>query len=275
MASSSLPEKLTILGAPLTPIASYAAAVERVAAAIASDRRMFCVAINPEKIYWAQRKPALMAALHQAQMAICDGVGAAWAARLLHGVSVPRCTGVDLFKHLLAAAAQRGWGVYLLGASEESSAGAAAALRAQWPALRIVGRQNGYFDDSTAVVEAINASGAQLLFVAMGSPRQELWITEHRERLAVPLCMGVGGTLDVFSGTARRAPEFWRRVGLEFFYRLVTEPHRAKRQRVLPAFAARVLWERLRMIGGGRRAVADGLDGAPALSSGRDDGRLT
>lgn len=241
MANRLLPASTPIMGVPVTPFASYDHAVDCVADAIATRRPTFCVAINPEKVYRAQHDPDLLALLQQADMGICDGVGVALAMRLLRGRRIPRCTGVDLFQHLLTAADERGWRVFLLGASPESNEQASNRLANRYPNLQLVGRQHGYFDDTDAVIDRINASHADLLFVAMGSPRQEYWITRHRSRLNIPFCMGVGGTLDVISGTARRAPALFRHTGTEFLYRLVCDPRRIRRQRVLPLFALSVL----------------------------------
>ena len=114
--------------------------------------------------------------------------------------------------------------LFLLGASAESNRQAAAALVERYPALQIVGREDGYFQDSEAIVRKINASDAELLFVAMGSPKQELWIAQHRDAIEAPFCMGVGGTFDVAAGTARRAPIIFQKTGTEFLFQLVTRP---------------------------------------------------
>jgi N-acetylglucosaminyldiphosphoundecaprenol N-acetyl-beta-D-mannosaminyltransferase len=238
-------EPLSILGVGVLPFESYDEAVAYVERAIASGRKSFGVAINPEKVYQATLNSELMAALAQADMGICDGVGVALAARLLHGRWLRRCTGCDLFFRLIAKAAEKGWRVFLLGASPESNEGACEVLSRQYPGLRIAGRRDGYFTDSSEVVRQINASGADLLFVAMGSPRQELWIAEHRPELDAPFCMGVGGTFDVVSGKARRAPAVFRRTGTEFLFRLLSSPARWRRQAVLPLFLLKVLQKKL------------------------------
>jgi hypothetical protein len=104
------------------------------------------------------------------------------------------------------------------------------------PGLDIAGRQDGYFDNDDDVIRHINDSGADMLFVAMGSPRQEKWINKHRDRIYAPYCMGVGGTLDVVNGNVKWAPKFFRKTGTEFLYRLISQPKRIKRQKVLPKF---------------------------------------
>jgi N-acetylglucosaminyldiphosphoundecaprenol N-acetyl-beta-D-mannosaminyltransferase len=159
-------------------------------------------------------------------MHICDGVGIALAARLLLGERISRCTGVQLFFHLLREAAERRWKVFLLGASPESSELACSKLSRMYPRLRIVDYAHGYFQDSSAIVRRINESQADLLFVAMGSPKQEFWISENRSRINAVFCMGIGGTLDVVSGKARWAPDWVRRCGLEWAYRTIHRPHK-------------------------------------------------
>lgn len=232
---------LGILGVPLTRLDSYAHAVECLVERIHNRQKTFCVAINPEKIWRSQSDESLRQLINLADFHICDGVGAAIAARVLHGERVGRITGVQLFLDLIAAAETHSLKVFLLGASSESNAGACRGLQEDHPRLQIVGNQDGYFQDTDEMVARINATMADMLFVAMGSPRQERWIAENRERINAPLCMGVGGTFDVVSGKSRWAPAIFRRTGTEFLYRLVWEPTRWRRQVVLPLFALRVL----------------------------------
>ena len=244
-ATSAVPKPLWVMDIPVTPFESSNQVIECVASAITARRKVLCVAVNPEKVYRAQRDPALRSLLQNAEITICDGVGAALAARVLHGRRIARCTGVDTFMNLIAAAPQRNWRIFLLGASPETNAKAAERLVEQHPDLQIVGRRDGYFREAGPVIDEINASRPDLLFVAMGSPRQEFWITEHRAELDVPFCMGVGGTLDVAAGTVKRAPALFRKTGTEFFYRLLAQPQRIRRQIVLPLFAAGVLKQAL------------------------------
>ena len=152
------------------------------------------------------------------------------------------CAGVAFFFELVKKAAGKGWKVYLLGASPESNQGAYETLLANNPGLKIVGRHDGYFDDSGKVIEDVNRSEADILFVAMGSPKQEQWIAENREAINASFCMGVGGTFDVVSGKVKWAPAICRKTGTEWLYRLVSEPKRWRRQLALPKF----LWLLLR-----------------------------
>ena len=136
--------------------------------------------------------------------------------------------------------------LFMLGASAESNARACANLRRRYRGLQIVGSQDGFFDDPMAVVDQINASRAQVLFVAMGSPTQEYWISSHREMLDVSFCMGVGGSFDVASGVSRRAPAMFRKTGTEWLYQLMTQPHRRfRRQLIYVPFMLRVIAKRL------------------------------
>ncbi len=236
---------LSILGVPVTPFDSLEDAARCAHDRIAAGVKTFCVAINPEKIQYARRNAALKRAVGAASLHLCDGVGVSFAAALLHGRKLARCTGVDLFIELVRLAAAKRWKVFLLGGTPESNEGARLRLLERFPGIKLAGWRDGYFSNSREVVDQINASGADVLFVAMGSPRQELWIAEHFDRLRPVLCMGVGGSFDVLSGKARRAPLLFRRSGTEWLFRLLMHPKRLRRQLALPAFAFQVIRERL------------------------------
>ena len=238
-------KRLEILGIPVTAFDSYSLAADYVLGRLNGGRRTFCVAINPEKMHRALAEPRLSAILREADMGLCDGIGIVIAARLLHGQRIRRCTGVGLFFELLRKSAERAVPVFFLGATAESNRQACETLTRRYPGLRIVGSQDGYFEDSASVVREINESGAHCLFVALGSPRQEFWISKHLEELDVPFCMGIGGSLDVASGGVNRAPGVFRKTGTEFLYRLTKEPRRWRRQVALPLFLHAVLREKL------------------------------
>jgi N-acetylglucosaminyldiphosphoundecaprenol N-acetyl-beta-D-mannosaminyltransferase len=241
MALEQLPETVSILGTPVTAFRSLSHAVAVIRERIVSRERTFCVAINPEKIVRAREDARLSGIIAGAEVRICDGIGASLAASVLHRRRLPRVTGADLFLTLMGLAAEEGWKIFLLGASPESNQRARAALAASLPSLRIAGTRHGYFEDSAEVVQRINESGADLLFVALGSPRQEYWIYENRALLRPVFCMGVGGSLDVVGGVAHRAPALLRKTGLEWLYRLALQPSRIRRQASLPLFALEVL----------------------------------
>ena len=213
------------------------------------DRPHAVYAVNPEKNFSVPKDPTLYETFRGADLLVPDGIGVVMAARILHGVRLQRVPGVELMAEICSLAARKGYGVFIYGAREEVSAGAAEELARRYPGLRIVGRANGYVkeDGMPGLIDRINASGAEILFLALGSPRQENWYARHRNLLSsVKVCQGIGGTLDTIVGTVKRAPELWCRCNAEWLYRLLSEPKRAGRQKVLPVFAVRVVREKLR-----------------------------
>lgn len=247
--NSVLPHHLLLMSVRITPFTDYAHACACVEGLIETGQKVCSVAVNPEKIYKAEHDRELAGLINGAQVCICDGIGAALAVKVLHGRSLKRITGVALFFELVKKAAEKGWKIYLLGASPESNQRAYNALLEKYPGLKIVGFHDGYFEDSDRVVEDVNASGADILFVAMGSPKQEQWIAENRDKINAAFCMGVGGTFDVVSGKVKWAPAICRKTGTEWLYRLVSEPKRWRRQLALPKF----LWLLLRYKLAGKR----------------------
>ncbi|MBN2593345.1 MAG: WecB/TagA/CpsF family glycosyltransferase [Sedimentisphaerales bacterium] len=219
-----IPTSIDVMGIPVVPFESYDQALECIEGIIESNLKSRWIAINPIKIYNAWHKPELLNILQQTDAGICDGVGVSITSKILYGRNIKRCTGCDLFFKLLSLASQKNWGVYLLGASAESNAAARSKLQKMYPDLRIVGWQDGYFEDSQKVIEHINSSKAKLLFVAMGSPKQENWIQNNWQAINANICMGVGGSFDIASGTLKRAPKVFRMTGTEFLYRLICEP---------------------------------------------------
>ena len=239
------PKPMNVAGVPVVPFQSYDHALACIERTVETGQKTFWVAINPQKCFRAWHDSNLLEVLNRADVGICDGVGVSMAAKILYGQRIERCTGCDLFFRILPLAAEKGWGVFMLGASPESNTEARKRLEQLFPGLRIVGNRDGYFEDSASVIEEINATEADLLFVAMGSPKQEYWISRHRQEINAAFCMGVGGSFDVASGTINRAPKIFRRTGTEFLYQLVTEPHRWKRQKVYFPFMLRVIARRL------------------------------
>ncbi len=203
------------------------------------------LAVNPEKVIAARKDGRLLAQLERAFLLLPDGIGVVCAARLSGASGIERVPGSEFMPALCEIAQRRRLSVYLYGGTEAVNAKAAAELAVQFPALSIAGRSHGYVSPAEmgTLVQAINDSGAAILFVALGSPRQEFWIAEHAHHLNVKICQGVGGTFDVIAGNVRRAPLLFRRLHLEWFYRLVTNPARARRQSSLPKFVWLLLTE--------------------------------
>lgn len=207
------------------------------------SRGRFVVTANPELIMRAQGDPAVRDALAAADMVVADGVGVVWAARRL-GTPVPgRVPGVDLAEAIMERGALLGLKVYLLGARRGVASRAAVRLRRRFPGLEVVGAAHGYFapDEDDEVVARVRASGAHLLLVGLGAPRQELWLSARMDRLGVPAAMGVGGAFDVWAGRLPRAPRWMQKAGVEWIWRAVLQPSRIVRLAALPRFAWRVL----------------------------------
>ncbi len=207
---------------------------------IGSDRGVYAVTPNPEIVLAARKDPELRDALRSADLILPDGVGLVWASKILGRPLYHRLPGIDFAYGLLKELAERGGSVFLLGASPGVAQLAGEKLQRAYPGLRIAGTQHGYFAsrDEAALPEEIRQSGAELLFVCLGSPKQELWMKQYSAELPGVLMIGLGGALDVFSGRLRRAPQHWRKIGLEWLYRLLQEPKRFKRMIRLPE----ILW---------------------------------
>jgi N-acetylglucosaminyldiphosphoundecaprenol N-acetyl-beta-D-mannosaminyltransferase len=169
--------------------------------------------------------------LCSSEMIVPDGMPIVWISRLIGTPLKERVGGIDLVERLAAVSARRGYGVFLLGASEARSQRAAKVLRQRYPDLRIVGRYSPEplpleKMDHEDILRRIEEARPDILLVAFGNPKQEQWISMHRDRLKVPVCIGVGGTLDMISGTVPRAPQWMQRNGLEWLYRTLQEPRR-------------------------------------------------
>lgn len=190
-----------------------------------------CV-VNASKVVAASRDEKLRRVITEADIITADGMSVVWASRLLGQPLLERVTGIDMFERLVEHAARRGLSIYLLGAREESVRGVFDRFTAKHPDLRVAGYRNGYFteEETGKIIEEINNSAADLLFVAMGSPAQEYWISANLARTGVRFALGVGGSFDHLSGHARRAPRWMQRAGLEWFYRLLSEPRRLWRR---------------------------------------------
>ncbi len=184
-------------------------------------------------------------ALAQADQVFADGSGIRMACRLLKEKLLGNVNGTDLFPKLCERLADTNLSLYLLGAKPGVAQATATAMQQRYPGLKIAGTQDGYFkpEKTSQVIEEINQSGASILLVAMGAPRQELWLAEHRAQLNPAVCIGVGGLFDFYSGRIPRAPLWMREIGLEWFWRLLREPTRVWKRYLIgnPLFLYRVL----------------------------------
>jgi len=253
---SSRAERLTIVGVPVD-VVTFDSLLAQIAEWIArGDRARQICTVSPEFVMIAQDDPTFMRVLHGADLCVADGVGLLLAARILGRRLPERVTGSDGVPLIARRAAERGWRLFLLGAAPGVAEQAAARLVAENPGLLIAGTYAGSPApaEEEDIVARVNASGADILLVAYGAPRQDVWIARHRERLAVSVAMGVGGTFDFIAGVVPRAPRWMRRLALEWLYRLVRQPWRWRRMLRLPRFVWAVLTHRERPL---RRAQGD------------------
>jgi N-acetylglucosaminyldiphosphoundecaprenol N-acetyl-beta-D-mannosaminyltransferase len=214
--------------------------------------------VNAHTLNNACDQPSYLGVLQSADRVFGDGTGVRWAARILHGVTLKdNVNGTDLVPLMFSRWADRGLRYFLLGNTPERIEQAAAHAQRSFPGWTFAGCHHGYLgpDDHRAVIDQINASGADLLLVGMGNPKQEQWIHDHLSELKVPLCLATGGLFDYWVGDLVRAPKWVRRLGLEWLHLLNRQPHKAGRYLIgNPKFLARVLQSWLTDRDGARRA---------------------
>jgi len=207
------------------------------------------LASNPEKNFSVPKNLVLYNTFKNAALLLPDGIGVVLAARILYGIDVRRIPGSEFIFDICKIAAKGSYKIFIYGAKEDVNKKAMDELINRYPDLDIVGRANGYVKESEMLdlIDRINASKAEILFLALGSPKQEIWYATHKDRLKyVKVVQGVGGTLDTIAGTVRRAPEIWCKLQLEWLYRLIMDPSRIMRQKVLPVFALMVFMAKIK-----------------------------
>ncbi len=234
-------DQLTILGIPIDRV-DQAQALRIIQDFIDSGQPHYIVTANAEIIYQASHDETMRQVVTGADLVTADGSGVVWASKYIGQPLTQRVTGIDLVYAICQKAQTAGWRIYIIGAAPDIAQQAADKLQEQYPGCQIVGIQHGYFtaQEEPQIVEHIRQAQPDILLVAMGAPRQELWITKHRDALQVPVAMGIGGSLDVISGNLRRAPKWMQKLSLEWLYRLLIQPSRFKRVLALPKFVLAV-----------------------------------
>ncbi len=222
--------KLLVLGIPVHLTENYLHAVQQL-------KGGHIVTLNTEMVMLAQRDRELADIIHHADLVIPDGSGIVLYGRC-HGYKIHRCPGIELAEKMLDYAHQIGLKVFFIGACAEVADRNVSYWQQRFPNLSIVGWHHGYFDRAMEVkiLDRIAATQPDFVFVALGVPRQEIWIRENRSVCPTAIWMGVGGSFDVWAGAKKRAPQWLQRLHLEWFYRLVQEPWRWRRMLVLPQF---------------------------------------
>ena len=209
------------------------------------------ITLNAEILYKAQSDEVLLELIDRAKMVTPDGNGVVWAAKKLGQDLTERVTGIDLMTEVCRHAAANKWRVFLLGGQPGVAQIAANNLLHKYEGIEIAGTAHGYFskheNGEEEVLAAIKEAAPDMLFVALGAPKQDFWIDANKEVLGKLVAMGVGGSFDVIAGRVKRAPAFWQRLRLEWLWRLLLEPRRIGRVLALPAFTFKVYLATARM----------------------------
>lgn len=209
---------------------------------------------NPEIVMGAKKDNNLKELINGGDLITADGIGLIYAAKIKNRSFKGRVTGLDLSMELLRIANDNNYGLYLLGGKEGVSKAAAENINKSFPNIRIAGNHHGYFkgshtgyenhEEEQNIIEDINHSNPDIVFVGLGFPKQEVWIDSNKNKVKAKIIIGNGGVMDILSGNIKKTPEFIRKIGFEWLYRLIQEPSRIKRQIVLPKFMLTVLFSK-------------------------------
>lgn len=186
------------------------------------------VVVNVAKLIYAQNNNELRKTINECQIINVDGAGIVLGAKML-GINIPeRVTGIDLMEKLVEVSEKRSYRIFFLGAREQTLQKVMEVYLKKYPNLQIAGYRNGYFseNDEAAIAEQVKNSNADILFVAISSPKKELFLNKYSKYMNVPFVMGVGGSFDVVAGAVKRAPAWMQKYGMEWFYRFLQEPGR-------------------------------------------------
>lgn len=233
-------DRLHILGLPVDPVPLEEGAALLLEKLNAGEGG-YVVTLNPEMAMAALRRPEVAQTIEESLLSVPDGVGIVWAAKRLGLPPLPRVPGIDLGEALLSRLPPE-IPVCFLGGKPGVAEKAAQALKGRFPSLTVAGTHHGYFpwDEVPELAGRIASSGARLLILGMGTPREQAFYRAAKDRLSGLLVMGLGGSLDVWAGRVSRAPRLFRHLGLEWLYRLLRQPSRLRRQTALLHFAWRV-----------------------------------
>ncbi|MGM9917644.1 WecB/TagA/CpsF family glycosyltransferase [Anaerotignum sp.] len=235
-------KKTHVLGVPFDAV-TMEQAVAKAKKMLAEEGQHFICTPNPEIVMEAQKDKELMNILHEADMVIPDGIGVVWASKYSEIRLKERVAGYDLTQNLMAELAATGETFYFFGGAPGVASTAARMMMKKYPGLKVVGVHNGYFDEKEEkkIIQDIKTKSPSILLVGLGAPKQEKWIYDNIRLVGAKVAIGVGGSFDVMAGNVKRAPKIFQKLGLEWFYRLITQPTRWRRMMRLPKFALTVL----------------------------------
>ncbi len=216
-----------VLGCPISKL-DLDQVIKEAESFIKSKKPHYIAVVNVAKIVKMRSDRQLTSSVKSADLIGADGVPLVWASRLLGNPLPGRVNGTDLMYRLLERADEKGYRVFFFGAKEEILQAVLTRVRSEYPGVRIAGWQNGYFkpEDEWNVARKIRASRADILFIAFGTPKKEIWVGRYLQAMGVPVVHGVGGSFDVFAGLIPRAPVWMQKGGLEWLFRLLQEPGR-------------------------------------------------
>lgn len=251
-----MPDKINIRGVKFDNVSMDEAVA--VAESFSGDKTAVIHTPNAEIVQLCIEKPEFLPLINSAELIIPDGAGVILASKLLKKpLKKGKVAGIELCERLIKSAAEKGKGVYFLGGKPGVAASAAEKMKEKYPSLTISGTHDGYFNkidtleacaaylggdksvepnEDAAVITEINDSGADILLVCLGVPKQEIWMYAHRGELLTRVAGGFGGSFDIYAGISRRAPKIFIKLGLEWLYRLIKEPSRLGRMMKLPKF---------------------------------------
>jgi len=242
---STVPDSVHILGFRIDRV-SMDSALARIEKFIAERVPRYLVTADASMVVTAQDDPELAGIVDRADLVTPDGAGILWASRKLRTPITDKVSGVDLVAQMVRLSEEKGYRIFFFGAGPGVAQQAAENLLKRYPGAHIVGTRDGYFkpDQEAEIVAEIKAARPDMLFVAMGIPKQEKWITRYKDEIGVPVSAGIGGSFDVYSGRVKRAPVFMQRNGLEWLHRLAANPKKIGKVMTLPKFVMMTLSHR-------------------------------
>jgi len=216
-----------VLGCPISKL-DLDQVIEKAEGFIRSKKPHYIAVVNVAKIVKMRSDRQLTTSVKSADLIGADGVPLVWASRLLGNPLPGRVNGTDLMYRLLEKADEKAYRIFFFGAKEEILQAVLTRVRLEYPGAQIAGWQNGYFkpEDEWNIARKIRASRADILFIAFGTPKKEIWVGRYLQAMGVPVVHGVGGSFDVFVGLIPRAPVWMQKAGLEWLFRLLQEPGR-------------------------------------------------
>ncbi|QEK11454.1 WecB/TagA/CpsF family glycosyltransferase [Crassaminicella thermophila] len=236
-------ETANILGVPID-IVTNESAFEKFKSLLRGEKCSVIVTPNSEIVMAASKDERLKGILKESDLCIPDGIGLIYASKIHNLGLTERVTGVDFMYKILSYCNDNDKSIYILGGKVGVAEKACKNIKNKFPNIKIKGFRDGYFKEAEErkIIEKINELKPDVLFVGLGAPKQEIWMNKYKEKLNVKVAMGIGGSIDIWAGTAKRAPEIFQKLGLEWFYRLLKEPWRYKRMMALPKFMLKVIF---------------------------------